>query len=207
MGEVANKKTIIITGPMASGKTTLAKYLEKEYGFTRIITYTTRPMRDGEQNGVDYWFVDDNTFDTMEKSNAFAETQSYNADFGFCRYGSVWNDYISDGLKVIVLDPMGAMEVINRYYDGMKNQLNLGFEKPFLVWLDLPDDITVKRAIQRGDSPSEVYRRNADDRKKFPVLKFGSYFDIRIRNEYTIEELAKLVVDRLANSSTARSLY
>jgi predicted AAA+ superfamily ATPase len=32
MEETANKKTIIITGPMARGKTTLAKYLEKEYG-------------------------------------------------------------------------------------------------------------------------------------------------------------------------------
>lgn len=197
MEETANKKTIIITGPMASGKTTLAKYLENEYGYKRIVTFTTRPKREGEVDGIDYWFISNETFDLFVKSHAFAEYRQYNAKFGFCQYGSMWQDYISDGIKVIVLDPIGAMKVVNRYYDGMKNQMELGIEKPIVVWLDLPDDITVRRAIERGDDPAEVYRRNEDDRKKFPVLKFGNYFDIRICKEYPVDVLADIIVRKI----------
>lgn len=55
---------VIIVGASGTGKSTLQKNLEKG-GYKKIITYTTRPPREGEQDGIDYHFVDDTTFEDM----------------------------------------------------------------------------------------------------------------------------------------------
>lgn len=49
---------IAIVGASGSGKTTLSMYLEAEAGIKPICSYTTRPMRSGEVNGREHWFVD-----------------------------------------------------------------------------------------------------------------------------------------------------
>ena len=53
-----NKPIIIaLVGPSGSGKTTLSLYLQEHCGIPAICSYTTRPMRPGEINGRDHWFV------------------------------------------------------------------------------------------------------------------------------------------------------
>lgn len=54
------KKPIIIAivGASGSGKTSLTHYLKEALDIPDIVSYTTRPMRDGERNGIDHWFVD-----------------------------------------------------------------------------------------------------------------------------------------------------
>lgn len=53
------KPTIIaIVGASGSGKTSLSHYLKETLEIPYIVSFTTRPMRDGEQNGIDHWFVD-----------------------------------------------------------------------------------------------------------------------------------------------------
>lgn len=54
-----NDKPIIIAlvGPSGSGKTTLSLFLQEHCGIPAICSYTTRPMRPGEINGRDHWFV------------------------------------------------------------------------------------------------------------------------------------------------------
>lgn len=49
---------IAIVGASGSGKTTLSLYLQQHSGIPAICSYTTRPMREGEINGRDHWFVD-----------------------------------------------------------------------------------------------------------------------------------------------------
>lgn len=48
---------IVIVGESACGKSSVAKYLMEHYGYKRIVTYTTRKPRDGEQDGVDYFWL------------------------------------------------------------------------------------------------------------------------------------------------------
>jgi len=64
----------VISGPSAVGKTTVVSYLlEKNPELSRVVTCTTRPMRENEQNGVDYLFLSKNDFQTKIKNNEFAE--------------------------------------------------------------------------------------------------------------------------------------
>ena len=48
---------IILVGPSASGKTQIGYSLKKIYGLEKVVTYTTRRMRSGEVDGIDYHFI------------------------------------------------------------------------------------------------------------------------------------------------------
>ena len=51
----------VVLGKTCSGKTAVVRELCKKYNYSKIVTYTTRPMRNGEKDGVDYNFIEKNT--------------------------------------------------------------------------------------------------------------------------------------------------
>lgn len=175
-----SKRTIVLTGPMASGKTYLAKYLETK-GYKRIVTYTTRPQREGEINGVDYFFIDKKDFREAELEGFFAESTYYDTIFGRWFYGSAKEDYNTQEDSVIVLNPEGVMALAKG-------------TKAFVVWLDLPEKLLLKRAHERADDINEVLRRLEDDKRHFNDLFEADAYDLRIGKEYKVEELAKIVI-------------
>lgn len=92
---------ICILGASASGKTTLAKALCGVRPYHRIVTYTTRPMRAGEVDGVDYHFVSQEKFEAMRKAGLMAETGEYRG----WQYGTAKQD--CDEYGVVVVTPRG----------------------------------------------------------------------------------------------------
>ena len=65
---------IVIIGESASGKTTLQKrFVEANPEYHGVVSYTTRPMRPGEQDGVDYHFVTMDQFQKMKQAGEFAD--------------------------------------------------------------------------------------------------------------------------------------
>lgn len=76
-----------ITGNILTGKSTLAKYLTT-LGYKLVLEYTTRPMREGEKDGIDYHFIKEDTFDVMEAAGNFAEILHVETKFGLWKYGS-----------------------------------------------------------------------------------------------------------------------
>lgn len=65
---------LVVSSPSGAGKTTLSRRLLKTHDELRFsVSYTTRPQRRGEQNGIDYHFVSDEEFDRMIAADAFAE--------------------------------------------------------------------------------------------------------------------------------------
>jgi len=66
---------VIVSSPSGAGKTTLTRRLIQEFnpGLEFSVSYTTRPMRPGEVNGRDYWFVTPDEFENMVKAHEFAE--------------------------------------------------------------------------------------------------------------------------------------
>ena len=61
---------IVIVGESASGKSTVEKILNEKYGMRKVVSYTTRPPRDTEVNGVDYNFISMNDFLDLDKEKA-----------------------------------------------------------------------------------------------------------------------------------------
>ena len=68
---------LVLCGKSAAGKNFLLNELINQ-GMKHVITYTTRPMRDGEKDGVDYHFISDWLFEKLKNDNFFAETAEYN---------------------------------------------------------------------------------------------------------------------------------
>ena len=95
---------IVLVGASASGKSVVVKKMNELYGIEKIVTYTTRPMRVGEINHVDYHFVTQEDFLIKKENNYFVD--------------------ISNN-KVLIVEPNGA----NIYYQKLKGKVFIVFLK------------------------------------------------------------------------------
>ena len=98
---------IVLCGPSCSGKSTIEKELG-QYGYKKIVSYTTRERRKNETDGVDYHFIKNESFRNMLNRSEFAEYDSYSQERF---YGTKSSDYHSPGDKVVVLTPEGIRQL------------------------------------------------------------------------------------------------
>ena len=98
---------IVLLGASGSGKSTLEHELATHHGFEKIISYTTRQPRNNEENGKDYWFIDNDTFRDIMNRDLFGEHDEYSQNR---LYGTLKSDYV-DGNKVVVLTPNGLRQL------------------------------------------------------------------------------------------------
>lgn len=107
------KKLIILTAPSGAGKTSIAKYLlAKHPALAFSISATTRAPRNNEQDGVDYHFINQSTFEAYIEQNAFVE---YEMVYEGIYYGTLkselerlWN---LGKIPVLDIDVKGAIQV------------------------------------------------------------------------------------------------
>lgn len=98
---------ICLLGASGSGKSTIEHELATHHGFNKIVSYTTRKPRIGEENGKDYYFTDNDSFKEMLNKGLFAEFDEYSQNR---LYGTIKSDYL-DGSKVVVLTPNGFRQL------------------------------------------------------------------------------------------------
>ena len=148
---------IVLVGKTASGKTTIANELCKHHGYKRIVTYTTRPMRENEVQDVDYHFISDEQFNEMIKNNEFTEYKRYNTAHGVWSYGSVVTSEqeFSDDCYVIILTPQGLRDLSRKMSRYIAFYLNVGFKSQ------------LERLKKRGDEEQQIIKRLKNDAKDF----------------------------------------
>ena len=84
-------KIFYVMGKSSSGKDTIYKRLmEKNPDFRTVVPYTTRPVRDGEKDGVEYFFADEAQLNEMQEAGKVIEVRSYNTRCG------VWTYFTAD---------------------------------------------------------------------------------------------------------------
>ncbi len=81
-------KIILIMGKSASGKDHIYKGLLKNSSLNlkKVVLYTTRPMRQGEQDGVQYYFTDEKGYEKFRDSRKIIEERTYDTMYGLWRY-------------------------------------------------------------------------------------------------------------------------
>ena len=178
---------IILSGLSCSGKTTLAQWLlDNDKNFTRVITYTTRGIRENEVNGIHYHFISRVKFLGKVENREFLEfSEVYNN-----LYGTALNsfDKINEGKLVLeVIDVQGAMKLKANGVQGC------------YIFLKASKKDLKTRMKKRGDSEEDIELRLKISNEE---LNYETQFDFIYNtsgNEKKIEKDAKALLKFIKN--------
>lgn len=159
-------KIFFLMGKSASGKDTIYSHILKEekLRLKPYVGYTTRPIRAGEQDGVEYYFTTKEDLDSFEKSGKLIEARVYHTVYGDWYYYSVDNENVdlncNDYLYIGTLESYVKMR---EYY---------GPEKIVPLYIEVEDGLRLERAIRRereqaNPGYAEVCRRFLGDSEDF----------------------------------------
>ncbi len=172
---------IVLMGASASGKTEVAKMLGKIFNIKKVVTHTTRPMRPGEVNGVDYNFVPLAEFSALKAKDAFVETVEYNGNF----YGTSKQEMGTN--KVLIIEPTGLQPI-----KALKN------DQIVVFFMQASRSVRRQRMVARGDNPNIALERIIIDDAKFDPRQIVG-IDYTIDSEHqTIHDIALEVYEKYA---------
>lgn len=155
---------LVLVGPSASGKTTLANlYCKRNKTFHRVVTYTTRPIRPGERDGLDYHFITKEEFWRKVRNDGFLEYAQYRDWY----YGT-GSDLDPEDDLVAVLTPSGARRMKKHFPDSTNT-----------VYLAVDRRSRLVKMLQRGDNVDEACRRNLSDEGQFDGFEEEADFVLR----------------------------
>lgn len=142
-------RIICLMGKSAAGKDTVFKELlaDKELGLRRIVSYTTRPVREGERNGVEYYFTDEEAFRRLQDAGRVIEDRAYHTRHGLWRYFTVNDSQFEDESRnYIVIGTLDAYRKLRDYF---------GRDRMLPIMLELEDGIRLQRALDREKLQAE----------------------------------------------------
>lgn len=173
---------IVLSGPSGVGKGTVrqAIFSKGERDFVYSISATTRKMREGEVDGVDYFFKTREEFEKMIANNELLEYTEYVGNY----YGTPV-DYVQKTLDsgkdiFLEIEVQGAMQVKERMPEGI------------YIFLTPPDmDELESRIVNRGTDDSPVIRQRME--KAIEEIKLMRYYDYAVEND-TVENAVNKVL-------------
>lgn len=162
-------KIYYVMGKSCSGKDTIYRRLTERHPELRVVVpYTTRPIREGEQDGVEYFFVDREKMEEMRAAGRIIELRSYNTVLG------VWNYFTADDGQIdlaahsyLIIGTLVSYEAMRDYY---------GAEALVPIYVEVEDGTRLERAIGRERKQAkpqyqEMCRRFLADAEDFSEEK------------------------------------
>jgi len=173
-------KLLVVSGPSGVGKSTITNQLRTDDRFWISVSVTTRTIRTGETNGVDYHFVSDEEFAKMIEKNEFLEW----ADFAGAKYGTPRKpveEALASGKNVILeIELNGARQVRKNTKDAV------------LIFIEPPswEELTT-RLINRGTESEHSTQARLERAKE--ELSAAAEFDHIVINHQVEQSVAELV--------------
>lgn len=173
---------IILTGKSGSGKNAIQEELIKDGKYKRVVTYTTRPMRDGEIDGVTYHFISSYEFLSRQFEGFFAETTHYDVASGDRWYYGTSNECFDADNGVLIMNPDGIKAIEKR------KDIN------YTTFYIMCDKKTLKNRLKkRGDNPKEARRRRKADKKDFKNMEALCDYTIMNGDNTTPKTVADII--------------
>ena len=169
-----NKRPLIILGPSGVGKDTIINMLLKKYPdiFYKLPSYTTRPKRKGEKEGVDYFYITKEEFEVKRNQNKLIGIQEYNGNF-YASHKSKLNELMNKGDKIIILNY--NIETANK----VKDELDFNF----IAILPPCEDELRNRLKNRGTNPEELEKRMQNSLREKKLINEANYIQFRVVND------------------------
>ena len=158
-------KIYYMMGKSSSGKDTMIKEVNKALPALETITmYTNRPIREGERDGVEYFFVSEDTLNAYENQGKVIEQRAYDTVHGIWKYATVDDGQINlDTSDYLVIGTLQSYERMQKFY---------GPDKLAPIYIEVEDGERLARALAREreqETPkyAELCRRFLADTKDF----------------------------------------
>lgn len=164
-------KILAICGKAGAGKDTLLRILADRYDVHEIISCTTRPMREGEKEGVNYYYLTKEQFAKKIMEDEMLECTEFNNWF----YGTMKQGLDLEGWNIGVFNPEG-IEMLEENFDV----------EIHTIYINVPGKERLIRQLNREENPDvdEIIRRYSADEKDFLFIEDRFSF-------YEIENLSK----------------
>ena len=159
-------KIFFVLGKSCSGKDTIFKKLkeDRELNLNTVTGYTTRPMREGEINGVEYFFVNNEELEALKNQGKVIECRDYNTVYGVWSYFTVDDGQINlEKGNYLYIGTLDSYEQMVRYY---------GKEVVVPIYVEVETGERLTRAVNRErqqENPkyTELCRRFLADEEDF----------------------------------------
>lgn len=161
-------KIIAICGKAGAGKDTLLRILADRYKVHEIISCTTRPMREGEKDGVNYYYLTKEQFAQKIMNDEMLECAEFNGWF----YGTMTEGLDTEGWNIGVFNPKGV--------EALEENPDVNVQT---IYINVPGKERLIRQLNREKDPdiNEIIRRyNADEKDfislpdRFPFYEIGN---------------------------------
>lgn len=142
-------KIFCIMGKSSSGKDTLYKQIleDETLHLLRIILYTTRPIRMGEKDGVEYFFVNQEKLSELEAKGKVIESRAYHTVHGIWNYFTVNDGQIQlEHQDYLMITTLEAYTKVRDYF---------GTDSVVPIYVEVEDGIRLQRALDRERMQTE----------------------------------------------------
>ena len=159
-------KIYCIMGKSATGKDTLFKMLlaDPALSLKTVVPYTTRPMREGERDGVEYYFCGEERLAELETAGKVIELRAYDTVHGIWKYFTVDDHQMADAqMDYLLIGTLVSYRKLRDYF---------GTERVIPIYIEVEDGERLFRAVQRERKESrpryeELCRRFLADAADF----------------------------------------
>jgi guanylate kinase len=187
---------VVVSAPSGCGKTTMVRRLlmtEAELAYS--VSYTTRPPRTGEREGVDYHFVSRETFEEMARAGAFAEWAEVHGSRYATSARQIESVLSAGGDILCDIDVQGAARLKERYPEAV------------LVFVLPPSMEELRRRLstRNTERPEDAERRLNASREEISRAGAYDYFIVNDELDEAVERLRNVVLaERLRRGGTVR---
>ena len=161
----------IVIGKSASGKDRIYKELQKDslLSLKPMILYTTRPMREGESSGKEYYFTDETKMRELDHSGRIIESRVYDTVFGKWYYFTADEGQFDDRSDFLGIGTLESYVRIRDYF---------GRDRVVPLYIECENKTRLLRAIERESTQKtpeykEVCRRYLADEEDFSEEKLA----------------------------------
>jgi guanylate kinase len=177
---------IVISGPSGVGKdSVLRRMKERDLPFHFVVTATTRPRRKGEREGVDYFFLTREQFETMIEQDQLIE------------HALVYDDYKGVPKQQVIEALESGMDVVMRLdVQGAETVRRLAPEA-LLIFLDVEDEAELTRRLKarRTETEQALQLRLKTAREERKVVDLFDYYVINTRDhlDETVDSIMAII--------------
>ena len=176
-------KPLIVIGPSAVGKDTMINRLKSKYPnvIHKLPSYTTRPMRNGEIDGVDYYFITKEEFIHMKRKGELIGIQEYNNNW-YASNKERLEESLKNKKKIIVLN----------YNINTANEVRDKIPFNCVAILPPSESALKERLIKRKTKAEEIEKRMEYSIKEIQLINEANYINYRLVNDKEEEAFNKL---------------